>query len=240
MSGKAPTIRQDVYAELRARIVTLQYPPKAAISEKDLATELGVSRTPVRESLLKLRDEGFVQVFPQVGTFVSHVDINRVNLAQFVREAIECTALEGFVRNGESAEHLDALHENLEAQLTVKPNGTGIDDFFQLDEGFHRELLALTGRQGAWPIVFAEKGHLDRARRFGLAIHTSYAHFIEQHAQIVDSIEKDDVTTAVAVLREHLREILIDIAVVQGRSPEMFSSVQLRPVRRLVTTLESG
>ena len=117
------SIRQRVYDELRERIVTLQYPPRSPISEKDLAAELGVSRTPVRESLLKLREEGLVQVFPQMGTFVSHVDIDRVRLAQFVREAVECTALAGFVRSESSRAHLEALHDNLDAQRAVAAAG---------------------------------------------------------------------------------------------------------------------
>ncbi|WIY81829.1 GntR family transcriptional regulator [Propionimicrobium sp. PCR01-08-3] len=231
------TTRQRVYDELRRRIVTLQYPPKAAISEKDLAGELGVSRTPVRESLLKLREEGFVQVFPQMGTFVSHVDIDRVSLAQFIREAIECTALAGFVQTDESTAHLDALHENLAAQHRVAADGGDLAEFFQLDEAFHLELLKLTDHESAWPVVAAEKGHLDRARQFGLVIHP-IEHLIEQHQGVIDGVESGELGQAVTVLRQHLREILIDLAKVRDQNPEIFDSLQLRPVRRLVTTLE--
>ena len=56
----------------------------------------------------------------------------------------------------------------------------------------------------------------------------------------MDGIEADDLDAAVTVLREHLRELLIDLAKVQQQSPEIFDSMPLRPVRRLVTTLEPG
>ena len=233
------SIRQRVCDELRERIVTLQYPPRSPISEKDLAAELGVSRTPVRESLLKLREEGLVQVFPQMWTFVSHVDIDRVRLAQFVREAVECTALAGFVRSESSRAHLEALHDNLDAQRAVAAAGADLAEFFTLDQAFHLELLKLSGRESAWPIVASERAHLDRARRFGLVIHPVPA-LIDQHQRVVDGIEADDLDAAVTVLREHLREILIDLAKVQQQSPEIFDSMPLRPVRRLVTTLEPG
>ena len=237
MAPTRKTIRQRTYNELRDRIVTLQYAPKSVISEKDLAAELGVSRTPVRESLLRLRDEGLVEVFPQMGTFVAHVDIDRVELAQFIREAIECTALAGFVKNRSTPRHLEALHANLAAQRRVADTGANLREFFVLDEAFHLGLLELSGRDTAWPIVASQKAHLDRARRYGLVIHPIGA-LVDQHQRTVDAIESGDLHLAVAVLREHLREILGDLAKVQEQNPEIFASRQLRPVRRLVTTLE--
>src|SRR3712207_6293623 len=89
-----PSNRSAVYTELRRRVVSLDLPPGAALSENELAAALGVSRTPVRESLILLAEEGLVQVFPQVGSFVSRVDPDRVADAQFLREAVELAALE--------------------------------------------------------------------------------------------------------------------------------------------------
>ena len=87
------TNRQAVHANLRQRIITLQILPGSSLSENELAAELNVSRTPVREVLILLADEGLVEVFPQIGTFVSLVDPQRVRDAQFLREAVEVTAL---------------------------------------------------------------------------------------------------------------------------------------------------
>ena len=88
------TNRRVVYETLRRKVLTLDLPPGTALSENELAAALGVSRTPVRESLILLADEGLVQVFPQVGTFVSRVDPDRVRDAQFLREAVELAALD--------------------------------------------------------------------------------------------------------------------------------------------------
>src|SRR6478609_6670768 len=71
MARARGTNRKVVYETLREQILTMALPPGAALSENELAAVLGVSRTPVRESLILLADEGLVQVFPQVGTFVS-------------------------------------------------------------------------------------------------------------------------------------------------------------------------
>ena len=83
-----------MYETLRRKVLTLELPPGAALSENELAAALGVSRTPVRESLILLAEEGLVQVFPQVGSFVSRVDPDGVADAQFLREAVELAALD--------------------------------------------------------------------------------------------------------------------------------------------------
>jgi len=96
-SGPRLSVRDQTLETLRRRIISLQLPPGEPLSENELAQELGVSRTPVRESLILLREEGLVQVFPQIGSFVSLVDLGRVSDAQFVREAIECASLKEIV-----------------------------------------------------------------------------------------------------------------------------------------------
>jgi len=71
------TNRRVVYETLRRKVLTLDLPPGTALSENELAAALGVSRTPVRESLILLADEGLVQVFPQVGTFELHANLEQ-------------------------------------------------------------------------------------------------------------------------------------------------------------------
>ena len=91
---RSPTNRRIVYDTIRRKVLTLELPPGAALSENELAAALGVSRTPVRESLILLAEEGLVQVFPQVGSFVARVDPDGVADAQFLREAVELAALD--------------------------------------------------------------------------------------------------------------------------------------------------
>lgn len=91
--GPLLSARDRTLDTIRRAIITLELKPGTPLSENELATELAVSRTPVRESLILLREEGLVEVYPQVGTFVSLVDPERVRQAQFIREAVECTSL---------------------------------------------------------------------------------------------------------------------------------------------------
>src|ERR1700740_3776685 len=87
------TTRVEVYDTLRASIVSLQRAPGQRLSEAELARDLGVSRTPVREAIIQLRADGLVEVMPQLGSFVSKISLRNVREAQFAREALECAAV---------------------------------------------------------------------------------------------------------------------------------------------------
>ncbi|MDP9794048.1 DNA-binding GntR family transcriptional regulator [Catenuloplanes nepalensis] len=227
--GRKRTNRQTVYATLRRKVLTMELPPGAALSENELAAALGVSRTPVRESLILLAEEGLVQVFPQIGSFVSRVDPVRVADAQFIREAVELTALDDLPAVLDAAVLAD-LEDNLRRQ---DHPGITVEDFFTLDEEFHHGLLRLSGHGAAWATVSAAKGHLDRARRLGLHDATPPAVNATQHHAILDAVRRRDLTAARDAMRLHLRAVFADVERIRDRSPELFASNGTgTPVRR--------
>ncbi len=126
------SVRDQTLETLRRRIISLQLPPGEPLSENELAQELGVSRTPVRESLILLREEGLVQVFPQIGSFVSLVDLGRVAEAQFVREAIECASLNDLTVD---AAGIAGLRDILASQRDAEAKGD-VEEFFRSGRGF--------------------------------------------------------------------------------------------------------
>lgn len=226
-----------MHTELRRRILTLATPPGSPISENEIAADLGVSRTPVREALILLRDEGLVEVYPQVGTFASLVDIDRVRDAQFLRESVELASLaslhadEGSLHTHEDddaqvgltdarREVLARLVGNIAAQREALADS---EYFFDLDEAFHRDLMTLAGHGGVWPSVVSAKGHLDRARRLGMAEIRPASHNLAQHAAILDAVMANRIPQAVELLREHLRAVLGDIVRIREISPELFA-----------------
>lgn len=214
------TAREQTLETLRREIIALHLPPGTALSENELAAELGVSRTPVRESLIVLQGEGLVQVYPQVGTFVSLVDPDRVAEAQFIREAIECSSLQSFTLPVEPAD-ADRLAENLRQQRLIAERNDA-EAFFELDEEFHRTLLRIAGHESAWRTVSGQKAHLDRARRLSLGNLRPMTALVEQHASVADALVAGDQTAAVANLRAHLRDIFDDVVAIRAARPELF------------------
>jgi DNA-binding GntR family transcriptional regulator len=227
-------VRDQTLETIRRRIISLQLPPGEPLSENELAQELGVSRTPVRESLILLREEGLIQVFPQIGSFVSLVDLARVSEAQFVREAIECASLRDLAVSDEGIAGLRLIL----ASQTEADAHKDIEEFFRLDEEFHRELLRLAGHESAWAAVNSAKAHLDRARRLSLLDTRPIATLIQQHTAVVDALEANNLVDADSSLRLHLRGVFEDVQRIQETTPDLFSDGTLaRPSRRSIARL---
>lgn len=228
------SVRDQTLETIRRRIISLQLPPGEPLSENELAQELGVSRTPVRESLILLREEGLIQVFPQIGSFVSLVDLGRVSEAQFVREAIECASLRDLSVDDEGIAGLRLI---LQSQTEADAQ-KDIEEFFHLDEEFHRELLRLAGHESAWSAVNSAKAHLDRARRLSLLDTRPVSTLIQQHTAVVDALEANNLVDADNSLRLHLRGVFEDVQRIQETTPELFSDGTVaRPGRRTVARL---
>src|SRR5215510_14659770 len=79
----------QVFERLRGMIISLELPPGSPLSRAALAGQFGVSSTPIRDALMRLEEEGLVEVFPQYATVVSRVDVRLAQQAHFLRQALE-------------------------------------------------------------------------------------------------------------------------------------------------------
>ena len=121
---------------------------------------------PVREAVLRLADDGLVEVFPQSGTYVSRIPLNRLPEAIVIRKALE----EGTVRyaaSRASPAEIRALYANLELQGRMRDAGDH-EGFHQSDEAFHALLAEISGYPGFWTVIQQVKVQVDRCRRLTL------------------------------------------------------------------------
>ena len=93
------TVRDYACRVIKENIVTMELKPGSLVSETELAKELGVSRTPVREALIQLGKNGMVETFPQRGTKVSLIDTDSVNESRFYRLVIERALVQEICNN---------------------------------------------------------------------------------------------------------------------------------------------
>ena len=228
--GSTTTSRDIVLAELRRRILDLSLEPGSSLAENELAAELDVSRTPVREGLILLAREGLVETYPQVGTFVSRIDPAAVADAQFVREALELASFSELTRDVTQGK-IKQLRAILKEQHSAV-EAADVDQFFALDEALHHTMMTLAGHGAAWNVVGAAKAHLDRARRACLPVADTLDRMLGQHTGIVDQLAAGNADNAEHALRSHLREVFRDIDAVKAVSPDYFTSGTSRPTRR--------
>jgi len=153
------TIGVQIRAILRREIVTGQLLPRTLLSEQDLSQRFGVSRTPVREALIKLSEENLVETYPQYGSFVAPIKLRDVFDSQFVREALECAAIERAVERIEPAQ-AKALTSILERQR-ARHRADDSDGFFEADEQMHALIMEIAGHPQAWRQVENAKAQMD-------------------------------------------------------------------------------
>lgn len=218
--GRHPSsARAQTYARLRAEIVALRLAPGDRISDIELARELGVSRTPVREAILQLADEGLVEVVPQHGTFVAPISLDAVREAQFVREALEVAALREVVGRIVEAELAD-LDAHMARQAGAQDD---VERFYALDEAFHRRLMEISGFPGAWRIAERSRVQLNRVRVLGLPGRDVIAMLVAQHGEIVARVRSGDGAGAEGVMRDHLRLVFRHLPELEREHPDYFA-----------------
>ncbi len=213
------SVGPQVYKLLRNKIIQGELAPGMRISEAEISKALEVSRQPVREAFIKLRNDGLVEVRPQRGTFVTKIYVNAVNDARFIREAIEVeiVRLLADTCQPDQIKQLREIIDQQRHQCTID-----IEKFFHLDEAFHRLLADFADKGTVWDVIGRLKAHFDRVR-YVSSSHKSLDRVIDHHVQIVDALEAHDAHKAEQFIRDHMKEVLIDLPKIMEQQPEIFA-----------------
>jgi DNA-binding GntR family transcriptional regulator len=212
--------RGHVYSALRDAIVSTSFTPGQRLSETDLAERYGVSRTPVREALVRLRDDRLVEIVPQLGTFVTRISREAVGDAQFVRESLECSAAKLAAQRA-SSDDVAALDAIVERQREASA-ASDVDRFYVFDDELHRSLCDLSGHGIAWSLSQRAGGHLNRIRRLSMTVPAYIDEMIAEHVVVIEALRRGEPDEAERVLREHLRMTLSSLPEIERAHPEYF------------------
>jgi DNA-binding GntR family transcriptional regulator len=216
------SVAMQVFDLLRREIVSSALPPGSPLSEHALAERFGVSRTPIRESLLRLAEEGLVQIVPQVGTFVTRISLAKVYEAHFIREALECAA----VRSAARSRRLDVelLLGIMTDQKAAALNGKA-EDFYIADEALHAAIASASGYPRLWTVALNEKLQLDRVRMLDVAQRPDLGDLVAQHSAIVAALAAHDTVAAEAAMRAHLHDVFVRLVPLIGRFSAYFDDL---------------
>jgi GntR family transcriptional regulator, rspAB operon transcriptional repressor len=233
MNGSTPSIVNNepdagvsasrrVYLCLRQRIVEMSMLPGARIIEREIAEELGISRTPVHEAVQRLADEGLVEVLPRSGTFVARIPLDALEEAMLVRNALETAIIEKAAERAspEGVARLRAILEEEEA--AVRAND--LRAFHRSDETFHATLAELSGYPGVWPIILQAKTQMDRYRQLTLPLEGRMTGVLAEHRAVVDAVASGDPRQAVLAMRDHLDHVLPVLEITRKLRPEFFTA----------------
>ena len=184
------TGKEYVYRVLKDNIMCLELKPGELISESDLAKKLNVSRTPIREVLIKLKGEKLIEVKPQAGTYVSLIDWKIINEAIFMRYNLEKEALKEACDNF-SEDTLMELEKCLFAQKLIKNRADNLLEFHNLDNEFHKLLFEGVEKNNVWESISNISTHYNRMRLLA-EMKLNKEFLVDQHMTYLDIIKNKD------------------------------------------------
>lgn len=176
--------REYAYRILRNNIMKLSLLPGTTLNESELAEMFHMSRTPIHEAVIMLKEEALVKVYPQSASKVSYIDINIMKEGYFIRSVIEPKIISQIAGNM-LKEHTELLRLNLEEQKAAILETENIDSFFKLDDKFHKIIYQAGEKLDIWYAVKRICSHYDRVRYLDAIInHTDLNSICREHQQL--------------------------------------------------------
>ena len=217
------TGREYALRVLKENIVMLELEPGSRISENELAAEIGVSRTPIREALIELSKSKIVKIYPQKGSYVSLIDWEMVEEALFMRLTLEKAVVQ-LACQGISEEKMQELEKNVKLQkFYIDNNEPG--ELLELDNQFHKELFAITNKIHIYRLMSVMMLHFDRLRTLRTkAVDQQYV--IGDHIKILEAIQNKDPFEGERAMERHLTRYVIDEKIVMEKYPQYFETLE--------------
>jgi len=214
-----------VYNELRHEIENLILKPGEELSVNELTEKYGVSRSPVRDALLRLKRDSLVDIFPQKGTRVAKIDIHQVAEERFMRKSLELGALEKLL-DKDATETERAAFITLLKSILLKQQAALLSkdysEFLKGDDELHHMFFTYADLDGIWSILKAHTGNDYRIRMLSFLTAGIAAGVEEQHKALIDAIEAKDKEKALALDLKHLSKIDDEYKTLKESFPDYF------------------
>lgn len=192
--------RTDIYRRLRAEVLSCALRPGQQFQERDLVARFGVSKSPIRDALIKLEAQGLVEVLPRKGYRVPPIDLRDVKEMYELRQMHERACIQGMIgaATAETFAGLDAYR--------AAPDSSDLAAWVDYNRRFHAFIAGHCGNRRLARMAVELIEEFDRLTYFGVA-HTrqiSTDAFVAEHCAIIDAIQARDSRKAVALARQHV------------------------------------
>lgn len=213
------TARDYAFRILKTNIVSLELKPGTLISENEIAMELGLSRTPVREAIIDLAKASIIETFPQRGNFVALIDNKMVEESRFLRRVLDTAVIETACEVADE-DDIKALEENVELQEFFLDKGNA-EKIFELDNEFHKQIYTAAKKDIIYDMSATLKIHFDRVRT--LSVETvKDMKVVNDHRAMLEAIKNHDKENAVGLVNKHLGRYQIDEHLIKEQYPNYF------------------
>ena len=217
--GQRETGRDYAFRTLKENIVQLELEPGSMVSENELAMQMGLSRTPVREALMALAKVRLIEVYPQRGSAVAPIDYDLVEESCFMRSVLECAVVELACQNV-TEEQKVALLDNVTLQERYLEDGR-MEALMQLDNDLHQMLFTIAHKAQTWEMLSGYTVHFDRVRHMSLDAPRNDRN-VADHRAIVLAVAAGNMQAAREAMELHLSRYRVDEALLRERYPASY------------------
>ena len=204
-------LREIVYEELKRQILVGEIAPGTRMMEVELAEDMGVSRTPVREAIRKLEKEGLVTIEPRRGAYASDISIKDMVDVLEVRQMLEGMAASMAAQKVTEEEKLDFVEANSAYKNAVKKGN--IEEIIRYDELFHQLIVSYSGNKTLNQLLSQVQELALRFRYIYYDDFSRYENMPVEHEEIEEAIISGDTQKAKVVAEENverLKKVVID------------------------------
>ncbi|QKV18851.1 GntR family transcriptional regulator [Oricola thermophila] len=209
-----------VYRDLRSAIIAMELTPGTVINEKELTQRYGISRTPVREALLRLSEDRLLDVVPKSGTFVARIPLSAVREALVARRALEAVTVREATARASESQFIE-MRAIIQRQRETAAAGDEAA-FHNADDDFHAAIAAAARLPGIWDMIQQIRVQIERYRRLTLPQPGRMAMVVGEHEAVLEAMTRNDADTAVERMAHHLNKLQLDIAVFRDMWPDYF------------------
>lgn len=206
-------LREHVYDQLKRRILTGQIKPGTRMMEIDLAADLGVSRTPVREAIRELSKEGLVSIEPRRGAYASEISVKDMIDTLTVRENLD--ALAAYLASSRITKSEEKKLLELTDKYAAAIESGDMDTMIRADEAFHKRVARLSGNKTLYQVVRTVQTQVLRFRYLYYEDLANYKNMPAEHREIIEALVSGDSEHAREVAFTHVRR-LKDFVVKEG------------------------
>ena len=214
--------RERAFAVIRDKIIYMDLKPGESLSDKILAEQLEMSRTPVREALIRLSAYNMVVLKPQSGTFVAPIDAEQLEIEQFSRLTMEKEIIKLACQN-QTPELKWVYESNLRAYELGNKNDDPekIRHLHEIDNNFHGLAFAATGKIKSYLHMHSYMQHIERLRVLAL-LEAADGDILKEHSAIASAVMEQDERTALRCLENHLSIYIESLEKTKSKNPEYF------------------
>lgn len=214
-----------IYEKLKSQIINLDYVPGMKIREEDLVIKFKVSRTPIRAVISRLASDGFLEVVPKRGTYVTKIDTKNISDSLYIRKAVEMSMLKTliYIITDDQINQLEKILEEQKHIIEKEPSLEKSKAFFHNDNLFHATMFKFSNLDGVWAQIHTKQNNLNRVRIFANLRETNKVEEVySEHMHMLDALKKRDVNEALTEFNKHLDEGFEGIDSVINKYKEYF------------------